>query len=97
MWKILFIVGAFVTLVMSRPQGADERPEPYEYQYEVKDPEQNLFFDKNEAGDVTGRVTGRYSVLLPDNRLMTVEYSVDGESGFVPIIKFEDNANPFAG
>lgn len=29
----------------------------YEYQYEVKDPEQNLFFDKNEIGDETGKVT----------------------------------------
>ena len=28
----------------------------YEYQYEVKDPEQNLFFDKNEIGDETGKV-----------------------------------------
>lgn len=28
----------------------------YEYKYEVKDPEKNLFFDKNEAGDATGKV-----------------------------------------
>lgn len=28
----------------------------YEYQYEVKDPEKNLFFDKNEIGDETGKV-----------------------------------------
>ncbi|XP_055683165.1 pro-resilin-like [Lutzomyia longipalpis] len=97
MWKILFTLCAFVTLVISRPQGPDERPEPYEYQYEVKDPEQNLFFDKNEIGDAAGKVTGQYSVLLPDNRLMTVSYSVDGESGFVPKISFQDNANPFSG
>ncbi|XP_059613835.1 pro-resilin-like [Phlebotomus argentipes] len=95
MWKILFVVSAFVTLVISRPQGPGELPEPYEYQYEVKDPEKDLFFDKSESGDATGKVTGRYSVLMPDKRLMIVTYSVEGESGFVPQITFQDNANPF--
>lgn len=28
----------------------------YQYQYEVKDPEKQLFFDKNEAGDASGKV-----------------------------------------
>jgi len=28
----------------------------YEYQYEVKDPEKELFFNKNEAGDASGKV-----------------------------------------
>ncbi|XP_055709371.1 pro-resilin-like [Phlebotomus papatasi] len=97
MWKVLFIVGAFVTLVISRPQGPPELPEPYEYQYEVKDPEKDLFFDKNEIGDAAGKVTGQYSVWLPDARLMTVSYTVDGESGFVPKITFQENANPFSG
>lgn len=61
----------------------------------MKDPEKNLFFNKNELGDESGKVNGAYRVLLPDGRLMTVEYSVDGESGFVPKITFEDNAKPF--
>ncbi len=29
----------------------------YEYQYEVKDPEKQLFFDKSESGDATGKVS----------------------------------------
>lgn len=29
----------------------------YEYQYEVKDPEKQLFFDKNEIGDAQGKVS----------------------------------------
>ena len=29
----------------------------YEYQYEVKDPEKELFFNKNEAGDAQGKVS----------------------------------------
>lgn len=31
-------------------------PFQYEYQYEVKDAEKNLFFDKNEVGDAQGKV-----------------------------------------
>lgn len=78
------------------PQGAPEEPPmPYEYKYDVEDQEKTLFFGANEAGDAQGKVIGGYHVLLPDGRLMTVEYSVEGESGFVPKISFEDNANPF--
>lgn len=69
----------------------------YEYKYEVKDPEKELFFDKNEIGDATGQVTGRYSVWLPDKRLMIVDYKVDSKSGFQPTITFQDNANPLSG
>ncbi|EDW78289.2 uncharacterized protein Dwil_GK16351 [Drosophila willistoni] len=72
---------------------APETPEPYEYQYEVKDAEKELFFNKNEGGDAAGKVSGQYSVWLPDGRLMTVEYTVDGETGFVPKISF-DTTNP---
>ena len=43
---------------------------------------------------VSGRVDGSYSVWLPDGRLMTVAYYVDGESGFVPTITYTDNYTP---
>ncbi|XP_054088529.1 uncharacterized protein LOC105216193 [Zeugodacus cucurbitae] len=87
---IVLVVG--VLLVQARPQ-APEQPEPYEYQYEVKDPEKELFFNKNEAGDAAGKVSGQYSVWLPDGRLMTVAYTVEGENGFVPKVTF-DTTNP---
>lgn len=32
----------------------------YDYNYEVKDPEKMLFFDKNEAGDAQGKVNEIY-------------------------------------
>lgn len=50
----------------------------------------NTFYGKQEAGDAVGRVTGSYYVYLPDRRLMTVEYLVDGDSGFVPKISFSN-------
>ncbi|XP_063364120.1 cuticle protein 18.6-like [Cydia amplana] len=73
----------------------EDPPMPYEYKYDVEDQEKALFFGANEAGDAQGKVNGGYKVLLPDGRLMTVEYTVEGDSGFVPKISFEDNANPF--
>ncbi len=40
------------------------------------------------------RTEGEYKVWLPDGRLMVVSYYVDGESGFVPTITYEDNYVP---
>ncbi|KAL4707803.1 hypothetical protein ACJJTC_001749 [Scirpophaga incertulas] len=77
------------------PQEDSYPPMPYEYKYDVEDQEKALYFGANEAGDAQGKVIGGYKVLLPDGRLMSVEYSVEGESGFVPKITFENNASPF--
>ncbi|XP_023934779.2 cuticle protein 10.9-like [Bicyclus anynana] len=77
------------------PQEENYPPMPYEYKYDVEDQEKLLYFGANESGDAQGKVVGGYKVLHPDGRLMTVEYTVQGDSGFVPIIKFEQNANPF--
>ncbi|KAI9582157.1 cuticle protein 21-like [Glossina fuscipes] len=94
-WKFVALVllcAYVVTMADALPQ-APEQPEPYEYQFEVKDPEKELFFNKNEAGDAQGKVQGQYSVWLPDGRLMTVAYTADGVEGFVPKITFDTN-NP---
>lgn len=52
----------------------------------------NTFYGKQESGDLAGRVTGSYYVYLPDKRLMTVDYLVNGDSGFVPKITFTNQA-----
>ncbi|KAL1494979.1 hypothetical protein ABEB36_010475 [Hypothenemus hampei] len=65
-----------------------ETPQPYGYQYKVDSPSSRTVFGQEETGDAQGRVNGNYYVLLPDGRLMNVEYSVVGESGFVPKITF---------
>uniref|UniRef100_A0A182PUY5 Cuticular protein RR family n=1 Tax=Anopheles epiroticus TaxID=199890 RepID=A0A182PUY5_9DIPT len=97
--RVLVLVGVVLSLcavcLKAAPQA--EKYEAYEYKYEVKDPEKQLFFDKNEAGDTAGKVTGRYSVWLPDGRLMTIKYIVDKEGGFQPEVDFQDNANPLSG
>ncbi|CAG9773589.1 unnamed protein product [Ceutorhynchus assimilis] len=66
----------------------DESPQPYDFQYKVDSPPSGTLFGQSETGDAQGRVVGSYYVLLPDGRLMNVEYTVDGESGFVPRITF---------
>ncbi|XP_045476847.1 uncharacterized protein LOC123682326 [Harmonia axyridis] len=94
---VLFF-GCFLFLrVSSAPQGfplrgitnIDGAPEPYNYNYRVDNPPTGTFFGQDENGDAAGRVTGSYFVQLPDGRLMTVEYFVDGDSGFVPKITYQ--------
>lgn len=69
----------------------------YDFQYKVEDQPTNNYYGQNENGDQQGIVTGTYYVLLPDGRLQTVEYRVDGDTGFVPRISYQANASPFKG
>lgn len=43
----------------------------------------------------SGKVTGKFSVLLANGRLLTVSYVADREDGFVPRLSFKENADPF--
>ncbi|KAL1451845.1 hypothetical protein WDU94_006181 [Cyamophila willieti] len=93
--SLLFV--SLVALVSCRPQKEDpagEKPSPYQFEYKVEDQPNTLYFGANESGNEAGRVEGKYYVLLPDGRVMTVNYYVDGESGFVPTITFDQNS-PF--
>ncbi|XP_030763399.1 pro-resilin-like [Sitophilus oryzae] len=78
------------------PGSSDENypPQPYEFEYKVDNSPSSTFFGQTESGDAQGRVVGNYYVLLADGRLMNVEYSVDGESGFVPRITFSPQGAP---
>ncbi|XP_060522580.1 uncharacterized protein LOC132699730 [Cylas formicarius] len=77
-------------------RGEDESPQPYEFHYNVDNPQTATLFGQNESSDQQGRVTGGYYVLLPDGRIMNVEYTVEGESGFVPRITFSPQNAPGA-
>ncbi|XP_022122138.1 cuticle protein 10.9 [Pieris rapae] len=95
---VVALVCVSVRYANSAPTPTSEEeypPQPYEYKYDVEDPEKELYFGANETGDAQGKVVGGYRVLLPDGRLMVVEYTVEGDSGFVPKISFQENANPF--
>ena len=59
---------------------------PYEFQYGVEAPQHGTRFGHEERQDGRGNRRGRYWVALPDGRLQTVEYRVEGRGGFsVPI------------
>lgn len=63
----------------------------YSYNYEVNHIDDKLFFNKSEKGDENGKVSGTFSVLRADGKLMTVEYFATEDEGFVPRITIKDN------
>ncbi|XP_065575548.1 uncharacterized protein LOC136037047 [Artemia franciscana] len=76
----------------NNPQGEGM---PYEFSWFVKDDPSQKDYSHNEKSD--GQVvTGSYSVLLPDGRTQIVTYRVEGHSGFVADVKYEDEIRPDA-
>ncbi|XP_060859158.1 pro-resilin-like [Metopolophium dirhodum] len=76
------------------PSGSDgnSEPEPFNFAYQVKDAPTNTDF-KHEANSDGKRVTGAYSVLLPDGRNQVVTYVAD-ENGYNAKINYEGEAKP---
>lgn len=63
-------------------------PAYYKYDYAVKDDYYNDYgHQESREGDST---KGSYWVALPDGRRMVVTYYVDGNSGFVADVKYEN-------
>lgn len=67
-------------------------PQPFAYQYGVKDGYSGADFDKSETQDVAGNVQGEYRVNLPDGRVQIVSYHADPANGFVADVKYEGTA-----
>ena len=65
-------------------------PQPYSFEYEVQDDQGNDYGHKEESDG--RRVEGEYRVLLPDTRVQTVTYYVEGDSGFVADVQYEGEA-----
>lgn len=68
------------------------QPEPFNFAYQVKDAPTNTDF-KHEANSDGKRVTGAYSVLLPDGRNQVVTYTAD-ENGYNAKVNYEGEAKP---
>merc|ERR1711910_272153 len=69
---------------------ADE-PAYYTYEYAVNDDYSKSAFDANESRD-NYLTTGKYSVALPDARIQTVTYTVDGGAGYVADVTYSGQA-----
>jgi len=66
-------------------------PAVYNWEYAVKDDYSNNDFGAKENRD--GYLTnGKYYVSLPDGRLQTVTYTVDGGNGYVPVVEYVGEA-----
>ncbi|XP_016658800.1 pro-resilin [Acyrthosiphon pisum] len=76
------------------PGGSDgnSEPEPFNFAYQVKDAPTNTYFT-HEANSDGKRVTGAYSVLLPDGRNQVVTYFAD-ENGYNAKVNYEGEAKP---
>ncbi|KAG7166329.1 Pro-resilin-like 14 [Homarus americanus] len=68
-----------------------EEPTKYGYNWNVKDGYSGNDFTHQEDRE-DDNTKGSYSVQLPDGRLQTVTYYVDGDSGFVAEVKYEGEA-----
>ncbi|XP_071749606.1 cuticle protein 21-like [Lepeophtheirus salmonis] len=63
-------------------------PPPPAYNYAVLDDESGVDIAADELAE-NGAVAGSYKVVLPDGRIKTVTYTVEGDSGFVADVQFE--------
>ena len=59
----------------------------YTWEYAVKDDYSNNDFGHKEARN-GAHTDGKYYVALPDGRLQTVTYTVDGYGGYVPVVEY---------
>jgi len=66
-------------------------PAVYNWEYAVKDDYTSNDFGAKENRD--GYLTnGMYFVALPDGRIQTVTYTVDGGNGYVPVVEYAGEA-----
>ncbi|XP_037793847.1 pro-resilin-like [Penaeus monodon] len=73
------------------PAPAPVGPARYDFNYAVKDDYSGNDFGHQEARD--GYDTqGTYYVQLPDGRLQTVNYNVNGDSGFLADVAYQGEA-----
>ena len=70
------------------------QPEPYDFEYGVKDQPSNTDFSRKESSD-GNTVMGEYKVLLPDGRTQTVTYKADDQTGFQAAVKYDGEAKPY--
>ena len=72
-------------------------PQPFQYEYGVKDDYSGNAFAKTETQNDLGQVQGSYKVNLPDGRIQTVTYRADHEGGFVAeVFSLPENSQKIA-
>merc|ERR1712026_382026 len=64
-------------------------PQPYAYEYGVADDYSKANFKKTETQDAEGKVSGSFTIALPDGRIQTTTYTADHYNGFVAEVTYE--------
>ena len=67
----------------------NEIPQPYNYQYGVKDDYSKANFAKTESRDEKGNVQGTFVISLPDGRIQTTTYTADPLRGFIAEVTYQ--------
>merc|ERR1711892_1653395 len=67
-------------------------PHPFAYTYGVVDDYSKNNFQKSETQDAKGKVSGSYTIALPDGRIQTTTYTADHYNGFVAEVSYEGTA-----
>ena len=65
---------------------------PYNFAWEVKEPEFSNDFAHQANADDKGFVSGSYRVVLPDSRTQIVSYKADTTNGYTAEVKYEGEA-----
>ena len=63
----------------------------YTYQYAALDSDSGVNFGQTESRDAHA-TSGSYNVALPDGRIQTVTYRVDGDSGYIADVQYSGEA-----
>merc|ERR1712024_60343 len=64
-------------------------PQPFAYEYGVADDYSKANFKKTETQDAEGKVSGSFTIALPDGRIQTTTYTADHYNGFVAEVTYE--------
>ncbi|KAG7166324.1 pro-resilin-like [Homarus americanus] len=103
--KVLFLLGVVTVVLADRPSNSygpppqvpryasseESEPPKYVYNWNVQDGYSGNDFTHQENRE-DDNTQGSYTVQLPDGRLQTVTYYVNGDSGYVAEVKYEGEA-----
>merc|ERR1711931_23923 len=91
--KVFLISCMMMTCCLGMPQSKypveNEIPQPYQYQYGVKDDYSKSNFAKTESQDDKGNVQGTFVISLPDGRIQTTTYTADPVRGFIAEVTYQ--------
>ena len=100
MFQVIFALAALVAATSALPASPPsyapapvypDEPPKYTYTYGVADDYSKANFGQTESRDGYS-ASGSYHVALPDGRIQTVTYTVNGDGGYVAEVTYQGEA-----